>query len=144
MNASLWRGVIAAVLTLLTSALLFRAIAADAPKGDEWETTSQMTMEGMPAGMPGMPVTKLKVCSARDRTEPPMSTRENCTNSAYTREGSKVTWETVCTNPDMRGTGEITFEGADSYKGTIKFASEAGNMTIKLTGKKIGECDNPR
>ena len=143
MNASA-RGILAAVLAILMSSLLFRAIAADAPKGDEWETTSQMTMEGMPPGMPGMPVSRLKVCAAKDRTEPPMSTRENCTNSGYTQEGSKVTWETVCTDPAMTGTGEITFEGTDSYTGTIKFASEQGNMTIRLTGKKLGECNNPR
>lgn len=91
-----------------------------------------------------MPVSRLKVCAAKDRTEPPMSTRENCTNSQYHVDGSKVTWETVCTNPDMTGTGEMTFEGSGSYSGTIKFTSEQGNMTIRLTGKKVGECNNPR
>ena len=40
--------------------------------------------------------------------------------------------------------GEITFSGADSYSGQIKFTSDEMKMTIKLTGRKIGGCDNPR
>jgi hypothetical protein len=43
----------------------------------------------------------------------------------------------------MTGQGEITYEGTDAYTGTIKYTSSEGNMTINLTGKKIGTCDNP-
>jgi hypothetical protein len=44
----------------------------------------------------------------------------------------------------MTGQGEITYEGTDSYSGIIKYVTDDGNMTINLTGKKIGGCDHPR
>ena len=43
-----------------------------------------------------------------------------------------------------QGTGELTFEGADSYAGAIQATSQGMNMTIKLAGKKVGTCDNPQ
>jgi hypothetical protein len=43
----------------------------------------------------------------------------------------------------MTGKGEITRQGSDAYTGSIKYASEQGNMTINLTGRKIGGCNNP-
>ena len=43
----------------------------------------------------------------------------------------------------MTGTGEITFDSADSYTGAINATANGMNMTIKLSGKKIGTCDNP-
>jgi len=142
MNTSLLRGVLAAALTILTPALLLRAIAADAPaKGDKWETTSQMSMEGMPMAMPANTMTR---CIAKNRTEPPTENRPNCTNSQYKRDGNKVTWEATCTNPDMKGVGEMTYSDASTYTGTIKFTSPEGNMTIKLSGRKLGDCDKPQ
>lgn len=142
MNNSLLRGVLAAVVTTLVSTLLIRALAADAPaKGEQWETTSQMSMEGLPMQMPA---TTLKICRAKDRTEPPGASRANCTNSQYRRDGNKVTWSVQCTDPDMTGTGEITYADSDSYSGTLRFTSAQGNMTIKLSGRKLGDCDNPQ
>jgi hypothetical protein len=43
----------------------------------------------------------------------------------------------------MEGTGEISFDSADSYTGTIKATAEGMPMTINLSGKKIGTCDKP-
>jgi hypothetical protein len=43
----------------------------------------------------------------------------------------------------MQGTGEITFDGSDSYTGAIKATSQGMNLTIKLSGHKIGTCDKP-
>lgn len=137
----------AVALVALSSILVLRAIAADtdatAKKGDEWETTSQMSMEGMPMQMP---VTKLKICAAKDRAEPPGSENPqgNCKNLNMKRSGEKVTWDVQCTDPDMTGAGEIIYTGKDSYTGTVKFTSADGNMTVKLTGRKLGECSNPR
>ena len=44
----------------------------------------------------------------------------------------------------MQGTGEMIFEGSDSYTGAIQATSQGMNMTIKLSGKKVGTCDNPQ
>jgi hypothetical protein len=114
---------------------------ADAP-GVLWETTSQTVMEGLPFSPPP---NKVKFCAAQDSSQPPPSPPgQTCTTSNVQRNESKVTWDTQCTGEmDMSGHGEITYDSADSYSGEIKFAAEGMNMTIRLSGKKIGECDNP-
>jgi hypothetical protein len=119
-------------------------ILADEPPGDLWQVTSQMEMEGMPFKMPARGV---KVCAARNAQEPPGSANDErgCVNSGMTRVGNKVTFTSSCAGPPaMTGQGEITYEGTDSYTGTIKYTSTEANMTINLTGKKIGTCDKPR
>jgi hypothetical protein len=110
--------------------------------GDLWNTTSQMSMEGMPMSMPAH---SMKVCARHDATQPPMANNpdQKCENTNFQRSASSVTWTTTCKNPPMTGEGQITYDSPDSYSGTIKFTSEQGAMTIKLTGKKIGSCDKP-
>ena len=91
-----------------------------------------------------MPAMTLKVCTAKDRREPPGNSQRNCKNTNMQTAGSKVTWEVQCKGPDMSGVGEIVYSGGNTYTGTIKFKSEQGSMTIALTGHKIGECDKPQ
>ena len=133
---------------LLTPALVaLTAFASPArgqdAKGELWETTSQMSMEGAPIKLPA---TTTKVCSFKEWKEPPGAAdkQRNCKTSNMKTAGNKVTWDTQCTGPTMTGTGEIVRDGAAAFSGTIKFASAQGNMTIELTGKKIGGCDNPQ
>jgi uncharacterized protein DUF3617 len=133
-----WIG--AAVTTASLAFGVSTLVGAQAPKGDLWETTSQMSMEGMPMAMPAR---TLKVCSAKDWREPPGG-QKNCKNSNMKIVGNKVTWDVACTGPTMTGHGEITRDGASAYAGTIAFVSDQGNMTVKISGKKLGECDNPQ
>ena len=143
------RRLIATSVLILAATSVDRVAAAtpaEAVEGDTWQTTSQVSMEGMPPQMQ-MPVSKLQVCSKRDRTEPPGTTaaQRNCTNSNMQRHNDTVTWEEKCTGPDMSGTGEIVYANENSYAGSIKFASAQGNMSIKLTGEKLpGSCPNPQ
>jgi hypothetical protein len=44
----------------------------------------------------------------------------------------------------MSGTGEITIEGSDAYTGAINATADGVNVTINLSGKKIGTCDHPQ
>jgi hypothetical protein len=145
------RRVAAIVWVLILVANAERAVAADASraaKGDKWETTSKMTMDGMPdmpgmQGMPGMAASTQTQCSPKVWTQPPGGGQERgCKNSDMNSAGNTVTWKVTC--PDMTGIGEITRSGADAYAGTIKFTSPQGGMTLHLTGKKVGECDNPQ
>ncbi len=117
--------------------------ADESQPGDLWEVTSKMSMQGMPYDMPA---NTLKVCAAKNVAEPPGSTNDErgCANSEIKKVDNKVTFKSVCAGPPaMTGEGEIIFEGTDSYTGTIKYVIEGGSMTINLTGKKIGGCDNP-
>ena len=114
---------------------------ADAP-GVLWQSTSQMIMAGMPFSPPPNTV---KFCAAQNSSQPPPSPPgQTCTTTNVQRSGSKVTWDTHCTGQmDMTGHGEITYDGTDKYEGEINMTAEGATVTIKLSGVKLGECDNP-
>jgi len=134
-----WSGRLAAAVSLVFMSLA--PVFADDPPGIEWETTSQMTMVGMPFSPPP---TKLKMCAPRVWTRPPPGGDPSCVNSNFTRVGNKVTWTMQCSGDmPMTGEGEITFTGEDSYTGAINATAEGMTITINLSGTKIGTCDRP-
>ena len=127
--------------SLVLLSILAPARAAD-PPGVLWETTSQMTMPGMP--MQIAPQTQ-RVCSAKTWTKPPPGGDKSCVASDYKMVGSKMTWKMQCSGQmPMQGSGELNFQGADAYTGAIQATSQGMNMTIKLAGNKVGTCDNPQ
>lgn len=108
--------------------------------GDLWETTTQMTMEGMPAGM-GMPAQTRRVCSAHEWTKPPVANENReCEMVDFKNVGSKASWKMKCSG-GMSGEGEITRNGADAYSGWMKMSMPQGAMTMNLSGKRVGDCD---
>jgi hypothetical protein len=115
------------------------------PAGVQWQTTSQVTMEGMPFSPPP---TRTKVCVPADATEPPGSANDErgCVNSDFMQDGPLVTWNSVCSGPpEMTGEGEITYDDTQtSYAGALHYTTDEGAVTIQLTGERIGTCDNPR
>jgi hypothetical protein len=130
-------------LIAATSALLLIIVPvrADDPAGVLWEMTSQMAMEGMPMAMPAHTV---KVCTARQWTRPPPGGNQSCVNTNYRRVGNKATWTMQCSGEmSMTGTGEMTFDGTDSYTGVISATMEGTDVKIHLSGRKIGTCDKP-
>ena len=134
----------AAAVAILTSMLAVSAAThGQESKGDLWETTSQMVMEGVPFKMPANTV---KACAPKEWKEPPGGSdrSRNCKSSNMRVMGNKVTWDVQCTGPTMTGTGEILRDGADAFAGTIKFMSPEGNMTIQLKGRRVGGCENPQ
>lgn len=138
MNKHLHGGLVAAGSLLL---LTLTPVRADDPPGILWQTTSQMAMEGMPFTPPPQ---SLKVCKAREWTRPPPGGDPSCVNSDFERVGNKVTWTMQCSGDmPMTGTGEMTFDGPDSYTGVIHATADGVTMTIRLSGKKIGTCDKP-
>lgn len=134
-------GRLAAAAALVLLLVLSPALAAD-PPGVLWETTSQMAMAGMPTQMPAQ---TSKVCAAKTWTKPPPGGDPSCVASDYKMVGNKATWKMQCSGQmPMQGAGEITFAGADAYTGAIQASTQGMNMTIKLSGKKVGTCDNPQ
>ena len=135
------RGHLAGAASLILLLVLSQARAAD-PPGVLWETTSQMAMAGMPMQMPAQ---TQKVCTAKQWTKPPPGGDKSCVVSDYKMVGNKATWKMQCSGQTpMQGTGEMTFEGSESYTGAIQATSQGTDMTIKLSGKKVGNCDNPQ
>jgi hypothetical protein len=128
------------LLAAVSVAALATPAIADERPGNLWNTTSQMSMPGMPA----MPPQSMQLCTAKEWTQPPPAPAgQTCTQSNFQQTGNKVTWSIACTGEmDMTGEGEITFDD-DSYTGTILFDAGGMTMTVNLTGTKIDECDNP-
>lgn len=140
MNMSLTgRLAAAASLVLLTLA----PARAQAPTGIQWQTTSQMVMPGLPFSPPKQ---TLKICTKPTWSEPPPGGDASCETSNYQRVGKKVTWTMACSGDmPMTGTGEINFNDDDSaYTGEITASADGMNLTIQLTGTKLGTCNNPR
>lgn len=140
MNSSL-TGRLAAAASL--AVLLFAPALAQAPTGVQWETTSQMVMPGLPFSPPKQ---TLKICTQPTWSEPPPGGDPTCVTSNYQRVGGKVTWNMQCSGEmPMTGTGEINFAADEaSYTGVITASADGMNLTINLTGRKLGACNNPR
>jgi hypothetical protein len=140
MNSSL-TGRLAAAASL--AALCLAPALADAPTGIQWETTSQMVMPGMPFSPPKQ---TLKICTKPTWSEPPPGGDPTCVASNYQRVGKKVTWTMQCSGQmPMTGTGEINYNDDESaYTGVITASADGMDLTIQLTGKKLGTCNNPR
>ncbi len=127
---------------VFASALLARGSTRADQAGVLWESTSEMSVDGMPMKMPAKTT---KICSAKEWTHPPAGGDPNCTNADFKKVGSKATWSVDCAGEmPMKGEGEMIFSGDDSYTGTVKFTGLEMPMTVKLSGKKIGGCDNPQ
>lgn len=121
-----WIGSIGSVVALVGIAL-----AAD---GVRWTTTSQMSMQGLPFSP--APQTS-EFCAPLVWTRPPPGGDASCKNTNYKLVDRTATWDTECSGRmAMKGTGMITFEGTDKYRGQITAMSNGVSMIITLSGKK--------
>jgi len=130
-------------LVMTTAALSLGSLSGFAAQatGDLWSVTPQMVMPGMT-----LPLPPQQVCSAKQWTAPPAGRGPDatCVNSDFAMSGTATaTWKVTCQSPPSTGTGEITRMGADAWKGTIKYNSAQGEMTINLSATRSGECPNP-
>jgi hypothetical protein len=114
-------------------------------RAGRWEVTMQMEMPNMPVQMPAMKntrcVTQQEVDSPnRGLPTGPEKNANNCKVSDYKTSGNTVTWAMACTGqPATSGTGEMRFTG-DSYEGLMKMSMEGQQMSMKLSGKRLGDC----
>ena len=118
---------------------------AQSPRRDgRWEVITEMEMPGMPMKMPPMTTTQ---CITKEQVEDPQRSvpqgrgaPNNCKVSDYKVAGNKVTWSMKCEGPEaMSGTGEITY-GENTYDGVMKMERQGQTMTMKYTGKRLGDC----
>lgn len=116
------------------------AAAAKEP-GDLWEVTTQMSMEGMPMAMPAR---TQKVCTPRTWTEPPnVAGDKQCDTLDFRNTPTTSTWKVRCPGPpEVTGEGAITRTSPDAYTGTMKMTSADGVMTMKMSGRRLGDCDS--
>ncbi|MDO8484538.1 MAG: DUF3617 family protein [Candidatus Limnocylindrales bacterium] len=129
-------------MTMSLCAVLVTAVSAQGPmRAGRWEITTQMQMPNMPVQMPAMKtmqcITKEQLESSSKGLPTAADGRSSCKVSDYKVDGNKVTWNMEC--PDMTGTGEITFK-ADTYEGLMKLTTKQGDMSMKMSANRLGEC----
>jgi len=139
---------LAVVLTLLgVSAVALMAQSGIRP--GRWETSMQMEMAGSPVQMPPMKTTRcVTPAEAKDPSSlqagPPggRGGKSDCKVSDQKMSGNTISWTIACSSPDtMTGTGEMTF-GDDTYTGVMKMNMAQGAMSMKMEGKRLGDCTN--
>ena len=144
----------AAVIAGAISTAAFAAGPFDQFKGKMkegmYETTMEMEIPGLPAGM-GKQNMKFQNCvtaqdieggkvgkgkDARDHT--------NCEVKNFNMSGNTATYTTVCKgSPEMTADTKITFNDA-GYKMDMKMAMKEGgqvtNMSQRMDGRYVGPC----
>lgn len=138
------------LIPVATVVLAFAAICSDAAaqnpmRPGNWEVTMQMDMPGMPVKMPPMKttqcVTQQQIDSPnRGLPSGPQKNPNDCKITDYKASGNTVSWNVACTGQQpMTGTGELRFDG-DAYDGVIKMAMNQQQMTMKMAGRRLGDC----
>jgi hypothetical protein len=120
-------------------------LATSAPAqqtGELWEMTSQMSMQGMPAGM--IPAQTQQVCQGQnfDRT-PGEQDRSKCTISNMRQSPTRIQYDVRCEgNPPTTGSADYQFEANRTrMKGTMRMQTRDGEMVMQMTGRKVGACN---
>jgi hypothetical protein len=116
------------------------AVAADSIREGYWEITSQTEMPGMPMKIPA---NTIKHCYSKEDVKDQkkvIARDKNCTMTDYKVVGNKVTWAMKCTGQSAGTFNGETIFSSDAYSSTMKMKSQGQNMTVKVKGKRIGEC----
>lgn len=127
---------------LAAAALALAGSSAFAQGTDElWDVSTQMSMPGMPAGMPGMAQSH-QVCADKDpkKAATQRPDMQECQVGDYRQSGNRITMTVTC----PRGTANIeqTFNAARTeYQSVMKMKTSDGEMTMTSTGRKVGSCD---
>lgn len=133
---------------ILTAAAVVTLAAQTPMRPGKWAVTMQMQMPNMPAAMPEF---KMEQCiTAEDLKRDPASglpsaspdpkAKDACKMTDYKVAGEHVTWKVTCTGAqEMTATGDMTVKG-DSYAGVMKMTTAQGEMTMKMSGTRIGDC----
>ena len=136
-----------AIVPGLGVCLSVTTVFAQVRRDGRWEVRMDMSMPGMPVGMPSS--TTIECITPKDAEDPQNATPHgrggptaaDCKVSDYKVEGNKVSWSMKCTGRDaMSGTGALVYAG-DTYTGVVKMASGRETMTLRYKGKRLGDCE---
>lgn len=132
---------IRAAAALLAAALLAPA-AARATPGETWEQTTEMQIQGVPFAMPAQRWTFCKPLGSGWEDPPEQQQDSDCETTVLKRTATSLEWKMVCKGKErMEGEGDMTWTPT-TYAGTMKMRSSDGDMSMKLSGKRVGKpCD---
>jgi hypothetical protein len=134
-----------AAVVLSFAAVCSHAAAQSPMRPGNWETTMEMDMPGMPMKMPPMKntrcVTQQEIDSPnRGLPSGPQKNPNDCKITDYKQSGNTVSWNVACSGQQpMTGSGELKFNN-DAYDGVIKMMMNQQQMTMKMAGKRLGDC----
>ncbi|HEX9714159.1 MAG TPA: DUF3617 family protein [Desulfurivibrionaceae bacterium] len=145
-------------------ALAGAAGGAEAIREGKWEFTSEMQMEGMPQ-MPVLPPgvtlppgvsvvardntmrSTMVKCVTEDDLVPAsdQKTDHKCKTTKMERKGNTINWSTVCTDKEMKmtGNGVATYTGLvmdSTMTMTIQGQGQTMKQVVKTKGKYLGVC----
>jgi len=137
------------VVLMLLGVSAAALIAQGGIRPGRWETSVQMEMAGSPVQMPAMKSTR---CVTPEQAKDPSSLqadpaggrggKSDCKASDQKISGNTVSWKIACSSPQaMTGSGEMTFAD-DTYAGTMKMNMPQGAVSMKMEGKRLGDCTN--
>ena len=134
------------VVFMALLALSLSAFAQTYRRDGKWEVKMEMEMPGMPAGMP--PMTTTQCVTPEEAADPQKAVPQgrgrgnpnDCKISDFKADGNKVSWKMKCEGAEaMSGTGEFVY-AADAYTGMMKMDMGGRSMTMKYSGKRLGDC----
>ncbi len=104
--------------------------------GNLWEVTTSMEAAGMK-----MPGSTQQVCAPVNAEGPEaMAARDDrCEVSDVKRSPGKFSYKVKC--PEGSGSGEMTYQGKESYASVVTMTMDGDTMKMSSTGKRIGACD---
>lgn len=119
----------AAIFLLLGTGVSF------AGTGELWESSVEMSGGNFPSGMPAQ---TQEVCLSKNRDTAPGIDDSTCKMLESNISGNKAHWKAKCQDGSTV-TVDMTYEGKDAYKGTMRYEGNGMNMKMKLSGKRLGE-----
>jgi hypothetical protein len=128
--------------TLLIAGLSTSAFAQGPRQDGLWELKIEMNMPGMdmPPQTQTQCITPAQVRDQEGTQLPGLPGGGSCKKSDYQTTSSRVTFKLKCDGAlPLTGTSEMNYSG-DSVTGT--FTAELGGqtLTLKYTGKRLGDC----
>jgi hypothetical protein len=141
----MFKTVLSAVFVLITAVSFSYAGSGPSIHEGQWEITSTMEMEGVPAG--GAEPMKYSQClTGKDAVPQSPDTVKGCTIKNIKTEGGTVTWAMRCEEQGatIDASGTVTYT-SDTMQGAVKMIlndPEGGKikMTQHMSGKRIGDC----
>jgi hypothetical protein len=136
---------ISALAIVICAAAFSSFVSAQGPVRDgRWEMSTELEIPGMPMKMP--PIKTVQCVTKEQANDPNLSLPKgpdedmDCKVSDHKIAGNKVTWTMKCEGKDaMTGEGEITY-GTNTYDGRMKIKTADGEMNMKYTAKRLGDC----
>lgn len=135
MGKQLGISIVVSALVLLSSLVM----AGPNMKEGKWQISSKMEMPGMPVQIP--PQTFSHCLTKKDMVPRQEKPDQSCKMVNNSVKGSTVTWLMECNTPQGPSAidGKVTYKG-DTFDGVIKIRQAGMEMTQRMSGKWVGQC----